>query len=128
MATDTHSYDSKLRPELALYRPMIAAHPPGRGRDRVFAVLRALLRPHAPASAYLELIIRTGHGAGNYDPHDDYYADDMLHLVGVGVLQRVIPLSMLVEQLEDLATGSCAQGRTHRLFQLAKLIAPPPPP
>lgn len=121
---DTHFYDKDIRPAVDPFRPLIARLPARTAeRQRIFAVLRSLITPLSPRALFwLNRIIADDHKPPNYEPQGDYYADDMLHLAGIAVLEKQLSLSLLVEQLEDIQGGRCQQGRAHRLFQLVRYI------
>ena len=59
----------------------------------------------------------------NYDPTNDLHADDLLWLCGEILFgdtacDKLDFLALLTQQLHDMESGSCAQGRTSRLFQV----------
>ena len=68
-----------------------------------------------------DMIINDSHNASNHDLSNDLHADDLLYLCGI-IMEKLEDketfIEMLNEQLNDAHSGMCAQGRTHRLFQL----------
>lgn len=62
-------------------------------------------------------IINGFNTAANYDPSNNLWADDIIYLLEEHKLKEDF-LKLLTEQLNDMKTGFCPQGRTHRLFQL----------
>lgn len=59
--------------------------------------------------------IVNGRNSG-YDPINDLYTDDLLYICYELLSDDLIRI--LLEQLDDLYTGLCPQGRIHRLFQV----------
>jgi hypothetical protein len=64
----------------------------------------------------------------NYDPTNNFYADDILYLILSKLdttysieFQKDI-LLLLDEIFEEMYSGMCAQGRTHRLYQIYCLL------
>ncbi len=59
----------------------------------------------------------------NYDPTNDLHADDLLMLCGEilfgdALADKLEFLALLTQQLHDMESGSCPQGRTSRLIQV----------
>ena len=69
------------------------------------------------ALIYYWMIMRDKDGKSNYDPSNNLSALDLL---AMAASHKDNPdfILLLNSQLKDMATGSCPQGRTHRLFQL----------
>jgi hypothetical protein len=72
---------------------------------------------HPLALKYLNSIL-TGTHQQNYDPTNQICALDILKLFTPTLLANKDFLVELEVQLMDMTTGSCPQGRTHRLLQL----------
>lgn len=72
-------------------------------------------------SAYTT-IVHTGAKSANYDPSNELDAFDLLWLCYEQCVEDSDFLAILGCQLEDMAVGMCAQGRTTRLFQLVYAI------
>ena len=72
------------------------------------------------AQIHLDLIINSIGTQSNYDPTNDLNADDLLYLCAFEIVKADNTEfgELFIEQLIDLQTGNCPQGRTHRLFQL----------
>lgn len=69
------------------------------------------------AIGYLTAIVRDVGTPANHDPSNSLCADDLIvacweHRMNEDFMRE------LEAQLEDMRTGFCPQGRTHRLFQL----------
>jgi hypothetical protein len=61
----------------------------------------------------------------NYDSTNGLYADDMLYLCCKAydmTEEKKDLIELLVCQFEEMTTGMCPQGRTHRLFQIAAMF------
>lgn len=80
----------------------------------------------ANSAKYLRLIVsthdrfgRVASGNGNYDSKNRLYACDLLYLLYEKIMSEEDSeyLNLTLEQLSDMATGQCSQGRTTRLFQ-----------
>lgn len=59
----------------------------------------------------------------NYDPTNDLHADDLLMLCGEilfgdALVDKLEFLALLTQQLHDMESGSCPEGRVSRLFQV----------
>lgn len=72
------------------------------------------------ALTYFDLIVNDGHNHQNFDQTNNIYADDLLYLLSINI--ESIPWEYFIEQLLDISTGSCPQGRTIRLFQIINTI------
>ena len=115
---NTHNYDGRLDisllPDLATISELTIEEKIKRGRDiRAIAVD---VFDSIPLK-YLDLIISSIGTASNVDHTNGLVADDLLCICWV---YRENPNFMieLETQLNDMSTGFCPQGRTHRLFQV----------
>ena len=121
---DVHAYDAELLESKALIlRQLEMAHQCTRDdKMAAFADLRAKIS-HASIPYYNAIINDyIHHPLQNYDPTNDLYADDLLYLCYQlkynNTIDVVLFTDVLNEQLVDMQSGMCAQGRTHRLFQV----------
>jgi hypothetical protein len=55
----------------------------------------------------------------NYSPSDDLHACDLLYLLYEKIVEEKDPeyLSLMLSQLDEMASGLCVQGKNNRLFQ-----------
>ena len=115
---DTHNYDGKLDisllPDLTYISELTIDDKIERARD-IRAIAAEVFGP-IPLK-YLDLIISSIGTASNIDPTNGLVADDLLCICWI---YRENPDFMieLETQLQDMRTGFCPQGRTHRLFQV----------
>lgn len=110
LSLDTHAYDRHL-----------TAPPLPRATSTQVAHLVASITDPLATRFLLAIIAdgpgKQGCGARNYDPDDDLHAYDLLEACAtLGVTQELV--DVLTEQLRDMATGFCPQGRTHRLLSV----------
>ena len=131
-ATETHSYDGKLASrKLEIDKHLTRAAKSGKEEkiamfNRLLAHLRTKSGFSPQSEANLRTIIRdfTQDNAGpNYDPTNNLFAIDLLWLCAelcfLTSSEVADEVSMLINiQLEEMSSGMCAQGRTHRLFQV----------
>jgi hypothetical protein len=129
---NTHHYDGNLRELIDIVGPHInrASLIPRDRKLLSFVILRRTLLADRSfdraAGMALNTIITTYErhgrirGGGNYDPSNDLYADDLLYLLYEIVMKKGVADTGVIinQQLSDMLSGMCAQGRTHRLFQL----------
>lgn len=108
----THHYDGKLpigdlRQELERISTI-----DWETKRQAFISMESKLSPKA--LKYFRLIVNEGHCNGNYDASHKWYADDLLYRC----YEVLTDYDLLNIQLEEIRGGTCAQGRTHRLFQV----------
>lgn len=128
---NTHTYDGKLeKTKIYLIKDIIRASQVPKGvKLEAFDQLREHLKrvPISPeALKCFDVIVATftqsGHAQNNpnYDPSNDLFADDLLYLCfeKIVVEKNEDLCGSLIQQLRDMTTGLCAQGRTTRLFQI----------
>ncbi len=123
---DTHFYDGRLNELKQSILPDLLRIGALSSEEKIKAF--NVLRSHLPATIHRNLnviideFIRTGHAHNqNYDPTNDLYADDLLYLCcEIAEEWDWDPqvLTMMGTQLLEMSGGFCAQGRTHRLFQV----------
>jgi hypothetical protein len=113
---NTHSYDGQLNPSLLLELDTVQRLSLEEKRTRA-QDLMAKIRIHPMAMQFLSLIVRDMGTAANIDSTNDINADDLICLCWNYRDNRNF-IMLLEEQLLDMATGFCPQGRTHRLFQI----------
>jgi len=86
--------------------------------------------PHS--TRHLRLIISTHERCGklatssngNYDPANKLHACDLLYLLYEKIMSEEEPeyMRLMLEQLDEMVTGSCAIGRCCRLFQALVML------
>ena len=120
--TDTHLYDGKLKQAISPFQAELAEIRAWEEekKERAFFYLRSLLGKDRVALHYFDLIVADGHSPSNFDPSNGLWADELL--LALAQRQGDDLASALAQQLRDMRTGSCPQGRTHRLFQLVLLF------
>jgi len=61
---------------------------------------------------------------GNYDSANKLHACDLLYLLYEKIMVEEEPeyMRLMLEQLDEMSTGSCSQGRTTRLFQALVML------
>lgn len=130
--TNTHTYDGKLslaKRSLSSELARVSQIPKGKKLEN-FTQMKGILQRFPgfiPQAAHcFETIFRTfstdGHvpRGTNYDPTNDLHADDLLYLCYEKLEEgrnKDFAEGLLL-QLQEMAGGLCAQGRTTRLFQL----------
>lgn len=133
ISTSAHFYDGKLETSIASIKDRLdeVQMITPTEKSRVFSELATIIEsPLARKS--LRVIIsdfqryaQTTHPANqNYDSKNRLFACDLLYLVYHKIQsiadkkERSVFTLLVVEQLQDMLTGICAQGRTTRLLQL----------
>lgn len=113
---DTHRFDGCIDKSLLPLDDVHAlSHDEKKQRgERVF---QALSGRKEEALHYLRCIIDSTGNPANYDASNDIWAEDLLSLMMV-MLENTAFLDQLEEQLCDMRTGFCPQGRTTRLWQV----------
>lgn len=120
---DAHCLDGKLREAEALIHEhiLLAQSIPEEQKLNAFLELQELI-PNRNLIKITNDFILYGHAPGpNYDPTNDLYADDLLYLCYLLVQDPRLRdglIRFLNEQFEEMSTGMCPQGRTHRLFSV----------
>lgn len=69
---------------------------------------------------YFDIIVRDGYTLPNFDPTNKMYAFDILYLLAL--YKDQISLLILEEQLAEMMSGFCPQGRVIRLYQVLRPI------
>lgn len=123
---DTHYYDGRLREQKERVPDLssIVAIPLEQKKNVLTSFRDTIFSSLSPtAQASLDIIVGSIGTAANYDPSNDLWVDDLLYLCS----QRLFTspsefnrdfLELLTVQLEEMQSGLCPQGRTHRLFQI----------
>lgn len=133
--TNTHFYDGKLGELKAFLEPDLLQTGQRTAEEKLafFQLLRTKLprTAHRNFDIVVQDFIKTGRTPGpNYDPTNNLYADDLLYLCG-SLAQNFdwdpILIDLLAAQFIEMSTGMCAQGRTHRLFQVLWAFRENPP-
>lgn len=71
----------------------------------------------------MEVLLNDLGTPANFDSSNNIWADDLLVLC-LPHLDNPDFREAMTEQLNDMRTGFCPQGRTHRLYQLVKAFPP----
>ena len=118
----THSYDKCLSNELMeKIKPMVLESSIIIKKDklRYFEELRRKIINNVIALKYYDKMIYDyiEDNNNNYDPINNLDTIDLLYIVYKFSIDNDI-ISLLIEQLKDMQTGFCPQGRTIRLIQI----------
>lgn len=111
-ALNTHTYDGKIDKNQLLLLQNIDDISPEIKKDHAKQLLPLVQHKH-----FIQLILDNWNQPSNYDPTNDLKADELLYLCSK-YKDNSDFIHLLDEQLSDFKTGSCSQGRTHRIFQL----------
>lgn len=116
---DTHTYDGKLNvsllPDLECVKLLSLEEKQNLGWQLVKAMKKVEgLNPQA--LHYLTGVVSSMGTPANLDPTNMLVADDLICLCWAYRKNHEFMI-VLQEQLIDMKTGFCPQGRTHRLFQ-----------
>lgn len=65
---------------------------------------------------FFDVIVRDKGRPPNFDPTNNLDAYYLLNFIAVN--QQYLDYSLFIEQLQDMNTGFCPQGRTTRLYQI----------
>jgi hypothetical protein len=122
ISQNTHYYDNKLGGTKKEYEKILTAAKSTEIGKKMECIskLRGHLTPHATAKGlqFFDSIVR----APSYDPINQLNPLDLLYICYLLLLNEHIDkndlLCVLNIQLEDMATGFCAQGQTIRLLQI----------
>lgn len=114
---NTHTYDSQLAinliPGLTEMKEMNIEDKKIRGQE----LLDAAPDMNAISKLFLTQIIASMGSPANIDASNGLIADDLLSICWIYRENPKFILELDI-QLQDMITGFCPQGRTHRLFQL----------
>lgn len=137
-ALNTHFFDGKMAETTSIIHHDVerARGIPQKDKLQAFDKLLAVLRmdplwtPNAAtcfSTVYQSTISYFGqtHGANqNYDPANRLHADDLLYLLYEKIVEEgsAEHASLLAVQLDEMATGLCAQGRTTRFLQVLIML------
>lgn len=111
---NTHSYDGKINTSLLSYNILSIEDKQELGAKLLIKAKEVMSHT---AVNYLENIISNIGTQSNIDITNNLTADDLIPLCLIYYDNQEF-MKILEEQLEDMATGFCPQGRTHRLFQV----------
>jgi len=134
-ALNTHFFDGKLEEAIQkhLFKDIERVKHYTKEKKNGFVYLQQK-KGYTPAGINcLNTIIQTyeqcGRGGGNYDSINYLYACDLLYLVYEKIIKEEESpeiegesFKMLVFQLDEMASGMCAQGRTIRLLQVLLMM------
>lgn len=129
ISLNTHHYDGALRERMMEIRDQLDNCKRISTSDKINACNQMMMSLNsiltAPARMCFCVIVNEmmrmktlppGTPSGNYDPTNDLDAGDLLYCCSHKI-KNLDFCKILVGQLEDMTSGLCAQGRTHRLFQ-----------
>jgi hypothetical protein len=117
MATDTHFYDGKINHNIGVRTP----------EERTVIIdnlLDLYISNQIPIHNNFRTIVRDMNTSANYDSSNNYHAEDILCHIAEFILdkaneeQRKDIIVNLNIQFEEMSSGMCPQGRTHRLYQV----------
>lgn len=119
-----HIFDGQLLEAKALLSVYLESAAEVSSEDKIMAFeqLKTFIQPNLNFDIIVNDFKTFGHNLGsNYDPTNELYADDLLYLCAI-LLEKLDNtdefLFIFNQQLIDMSTGMCPQGRTHRLFQI----------
>lgn len=135
LTNDTHHYDYNLvdKKKSLSYIFSKVIHTDKITKYDAFVILKDILRKQSTYTVSTQTNINTiitdfvnlGHSIGpNYDNTNDLYADDLLYILYI-LVQTITEIDVKTDlidliniQLDEMNSGMCASGRTHRLFQI----------
>lgn len=126
---DTHHYDRKIKPAKTLVPSKWKTFTPSERQTLISNFYKEIT--DVPAKNMIKTIVRDIDTPANYDPINDNYADEIfaniLYLINTSPSEKNSQIpdtinNLIVEQLNDMYTGACPQGRSTRLFQIYNLI------
>lgn len=134
-ALNTHFFDGKMEEMIQthLFKDIERVKHYTKEKLNGFLYLRQKKGYTPVGLACLHNIIQTyehsGRGGANYDSANYLYACDLLYLVYEKVIEEASRdppeneyFKMLALQLDEMASGMCAQGRTTRLLQVLLMM------
>lgn len=114
--TNTHYYDKNISQETL---SKIGTFPKTNKLEKFKELRYDIIKcGNLTALKYYDLMITSyiNNDGSNYDPINKIDCADLLYLISKKYNQELLPI--LVEQLEDMKTGFCPQGKTIRLLQI----------
>lgn len=121
---NVHQFDGQLFPDKSLLQEHLhrAALISKDQKQNSFLKLRTMLLPNNNLDTIIHDFYIYGRNIGpNYDPTNDLYADDLLYLC-YELLHRSFDhndlTALLNDQFNEMSSGMCPQGRTHRLISV----------
>lgn len=123
--TNTHFYDNNISKEVISKVNLLIDKYKNISKDNkliAFNILKENIinldnNKESIAIKYYDQIINSNNN-NNYDPINKLNAIDLLYIVYIISREEMYIISQLKEQLYDLNTGFCPQGRTIRLLQI----------
>jgi len=113
---NTHTYDGKLNtgllPDLVLSKSLTCEQK----RIYGYELIQNMRHVNKTAISFLKRIVKSIGTKSNFDSTNNLSADDLIYLCWLHRNNQEF-IKVLEEQLMDMRTGFCPQGRTHRLFQ-----------
>ena len=124
----THSYDNNISNDIYKYlEPLIieTKKVPRDDKLLLFDKLRSLIKKDKLATTYYDKIISDyiNNNNNNIDPINKLDAIDLLYIISLYQSEKQDITDLLIEQLRDMQTGFCPQGRTIRLIQIINLFS-----
>lgn len=116
MKTDTHYYDNKISHEiLSKIETFPKVNKMGKFNELRYDIIKS---GNLTALKYYDEIIKSyiDNDGTNYDPINKIDCSDLLYLISKNYDSHI--LTVLIEQLEDMKSGNCPQGRSIRLIQV----------
>ena len=120
-STNTHSYDTKLNivKEELKFLFLTVSNITDKQKQESFKELYNKILPELSELERIFLLKLISEKDNYYDPINDLRVDELLYLCCIRILEGNVDfLNNFKQQLSDLKTGSCVQGRSIRLLQL----------
>ena len=121
--TNTHYYDNNISEELIC---KVMGHVITVDNECFNLLRKDLVRlniDNIGLKYYDQMILSHKNSDGsNYDPINKINAIDLLYIIYTISRDNDIVLTLLIEQLHDMKTGFCPQGRSIRLLQILYLF------
>jgi hypothetical protein len=111
--TNTHFYDRKIQHNIKMHVEKQEI------KNMGIELLKLTSSFNCVATQFLKQIVDSIGTNANYDNTNDLNVDDLLVLC-YNKRQNKDFINELEIQLIDMSSGSCPQGRTHRLYQIIK--------
>jgi len=110
-ALNTHTYDGHLLPLKQEFSSLLDDP----DKEKEIEKLRELITDTTALSFFDKIVLNRNHQS-NFDKSNGLYAFDLLYILAV--YREKIPINTFEEQLCDMETGFCPEGKTTRLYQL----------
>lgn len=118
---NTHTYDGKLKSLPSIFINHLSAIQSEEDKLKIFTKLRSELYSKIPninpkVIIYYDQIVNDKYNINNFDATNKLSAYDLLYLIAIHI--DSLDINILSEQLLDMQTGNCPQGRVIRLYQV----------